>query len=236
MNTSRETNYDPIAEVYLKSTDEKPFTAYYERPFIIASLPDLKGKNVLDLGCATGYYSKYCLDRGANVMSVDVSRKMVDHTKNVCDNKVKAHIHDIAKPFTFIEDNEIDVIIGSLVMQYVEDWNAPLDEFFRILKVGGMCILSTHHPINDFTHFNQDDYFSKRLIEDEWKGFEKPIKVKYFVRPLSEYIQPILDCKLKLKRIVEPKPADSLKERDERMFARLEKRPCFLFFILNKEM
>jgi ubiquinone/menaquinone biosynthesis C-methylase UbiE len=122
-----------------------------------------------------------------------------------------------------------------LTLHYVEDWKNPLEEFYRILKVGGMCIISTHHPINDFTHFNQDDYFSKRLIEDEWKGFEKPINVKYFVRPLSEYIQPMLDCKLKLKRIAEPQPADSLKERDERMFARLQKRPCFLFYILNKE-
>lgn len=235
MNTSHETNYDPIAEVYLKSTDEKPFTVYYERPFIIENLPDLKGKNVLDLGCATGYYSRYCLDQGANVISVDASRKMVSHTAKICDNRIKAYVHDIAKAFTFIEDNEIDVIICSLVLHYVEDWTNPLEEFYRILKVGGKCIISTHHPINDFTHFNQDDYFSKRLIEDEWKGFEKPIKVKYFVRPLSEYIQPMIDCKLKLKSIIEPKPVNILKEKDERMFERLQKRPAFLFYILNKE-
>ena len=213
MDTSAETNYDPIAEAYL-ATEEKPFTAYYERPFITANLLKLSGKTVLDLGCATGYYSKYCLDQGAEVISVDASKKMVSHTAKICENRTKAYVHDIAKPFTFIEDNTIDIIICSLVLHYVENWDNTLEEFYRILKAGGRCIVSTHHPINDYTHFNQNDYFSKRLIEDEWKGFEKPIKVRYFVRPLSEYIQPIIECKLKLRNIAEPKPVNTLKRKD----------------------
>ena len=32
MNLRNGTNYDSIAEIYLSSTDEKPFTKYYERP------------------------------------------------------------------------------------------------------------------------------------------------------------------------------------------------------------
>jgi SAM-dependent methyltransferase len=233
MSTSDETNYDPIAEVYLMS-DGKPFTVYYERPFITANLPNLRGKRVLDLGCATGYYSKYCLDQGAEVISVDVSQKMVNHTETLCDNSIKSYVHDIAKPFSFVDADSIDVVICSLVLHYIENWTETLNEFHRMLKNGGTCLISTHHPINDYTHFNQDDYFSKRLIEDEWKGFITPIKVKYFVRSLSEYIQPMLDCKLKLKKIVEPQPAGSLKEKDGRIFDRLQKKPCFLFSILEK--
>ena len=115
-----ETNYDPIADVYL-SADEKPFTAYYERPFITANLPILDTKVVLDLGCATGYYSKNCLDRGAEVISVDASMKMIAHTANICDNKIKTYVHDIAEAFTFIDSNAIDIIICSLVLHYVEN-------------------------------------------------------------------------------------------------------------------
>jgi ubiquinone/menaquinone biosynthesis C-methylase UbiE len=120
-------------------------------------------------------------------------------------------------------------------LHYIENWKDILEEFYRILKPGGMVIISTHHPINDFTHFNQEDYFSKRLVEDEWKGFETPIKVKYFVRPLSEYIQPMLDCTLKLRTIAEPQPVATLKDKDEWAFERLRKRPTYLFYILEKD-
>ena len=134
MSSSNETNYDPIAEIYLASTDKKPFTTYYERPFIIDNLPPLNGKNVLDLGCATGYFSKYCLDKGAEVISIDISKKMINHTLNICENKIKAFVHDIAKPFTFIDSNTIDIIICSLVLHYIEKWDNILHNF-RLLKI-----------------------------------------------------------------------------------------------------
>jgi len=105
MSVSKDTNYDPIAEIYLASTDKKAYTKYYERPFIIENLPQVAGKNVLDLGCATGFYSKYCLDNGAEVISIDASKKMIDHTLKICENKVKAFVHDIAEPFTFLKSS-----------------------------------------------------------------------------------------------------------------------------------
>ena len=40
---------------------------YYERPFIISLLPELKGKVFVDAGCGTGYFSLYAQDKGANV-------------------------------------------------------------------------------------------------------------------------------------------------------------------------
>ena len=104
-----------------------------------------------------------------------------------------------------------------------------------MLKRGGTCIVSTHHPVNDFAHFSQQDYFSKRLIEDEWTGFEPPMKVKYFVRPLHGYMQPMIECKLTLKAIKEPGPVEILKQEDEKIYNRLLTRPVFLFYILEKD-
>lgn len=75
MSASNATNYDPIAEIYLVSTDKNPFTTYYERPFIIDNLTPLNGNNVLDLGCATGYFSKYCFNKGADCCEFQISIK-----------------------------------------------------------------------------------------------------------------------------------------------------------------
>lgn len=235
MSVSKDTNYDSFAEIYLASTDKKPYTTYYERPYIIKKLPPVDGKVVLDLGCATGFYSKQCLDNGAEVISIDTSKKMINHTLKLCENKIKAYVHDIAEPFTFLNSSSIDIAICSLVFHYIENWDETLEELYRVLRPGGKCIISTHHPVNDYTIFNQTNYFMKRLIEDEWKGFEKPIQVKYFVRPLNEYIQPLLKCNLKLKEMAEPKPVDILKEINEKMHFQLSNKPTFLFFILEKE-
>jgi SAM-dependent methyltransferase len=236
MLISDETNYDRVAEKYIAAADSKPFTANYERPFILANLPDLSGKTVLDLGCATGFYSKYCLDHGADVISVDASRKMVAHTAKICENKNRTYVHDIAKIFSFVESNTIDLIICSLVLHYIDNWNNTLEEFHRMLTAGGKCLISTHHPICDYTYFNQDDYFLKRLVEDEWDGFNTSIKVKYFVRPLNEYIQPMIDCKLQLNSISEPKPDTELATIDQKVFERLQRKPTFLFFVLEKDV
>jgi len=232
---SDRTNYDSIAAEYISSADKKPFTTYYERPFIIKNLPSVQGRKVLDLGCATGFYSKYCSERGADVISVDASKKMIEHTLEVCDNKIAGYVHDISKPFRFVDANSIDVIICSLVLHYLESWDKTLEEFHRMLVPGGKCIISTHHPINDFTHFNKENYFNKSLIEDEWSGFGEPLKVMYFVRPLNEYIQPMVSSNLTLLEIAEPEPDHSLKGIDREMYKRLKTRPAFLFFILEKE-
>jgi SAM-dependent methyltransferase len=229
------TSYESFAEKYLSTSNDNWVLNYYERPFMTEQLPSVYGLTVLDLGCASGYFSKYCLDRGAEVICVDASRKMVEHTVKLCDGKVRGHVHDIAIPMRFIDSNSVDIVICSLVLHYVENWEEPLNEFYRILKNGGKCIISTHHPINDYTRFNQESYFSMRLIEDEWKNFGKPLQVKYYVRPLSEYIQPMVRCKLRLAKVAEPMPSAELEELDGVFFNRLQQHPLFFFFVLEKE-
>jgi SAM-dependent methyltransferase len=234
--TANKTSYESIAENYLRTGGEKSFVKYYERPNMLKLLPaELTEKNVLDLGCASGFYSKYCLDNGAVVTAVDASAKMIHHTAEVCGNNpfLQTYVHDISRPFTFLQDSSFDLIICSLVLHYIEDWNPVLAEFGRILRPGGKCLISAHHPINDYTLFNEDSYLEKKLIDDVWKGFDPPLEVSYYVRPLKEYIQPILDSTLKLVRLVEPEPAEELKERNYSMYLRLNNEPTFVFYVLE---
>jgi SAM-dependent methyltransferase len=235
MGTVNDTSYESFAEKYLSTSNDNWVLNCYERPFMTEQLPNVYGLTVLDLGCASGYFSRYCLDRGAEVMCVDISPKMVEHTLKLCDSKVRGHVHDIAEPMRFIDSDSVDIIICSLVLHYVANWEDTLNEFHRILKKGGKCLVSTHHPINDYMHFNQEDYFLTRLIEDEWKNLGKPLRVKYYVRPLSEYIQPMLSCKLRLAKVAEPMPSAELEELDKAFFNGLKQHPLFLFFVLEKE-
>jgi SAM-dependent methyltransferase len=195
----------------------------------------MENLTVLDVGCATGFYSKYCQDRGAKIICIDASQKMVDHTLQLCGGKAEGHVHDVAQPMNFVQSGSIDVIICSLVLHYIEKWEGILSEFHRILRNGGICVISTHHPVNDYTRFNQKNYFCTRLIEDEWKNFGKPLRVKYYVRPLSAYIEPLVSCDLTLTKVAEPMPSEELKELSREFFRDLRRHPLFLFFVLEKK-
>jgi ubiquinone/menaquinone biosynthesis C-methylase UbiE len=50
----------------------------------------------------------------------------------------------------------LDVVICSLVLHYVEHWEDTLNEFHRILRKGGKCLVSTNYPITDYKHFNKE--------------------------------------------------------------------------------
>ncbi len=235
MTHGDQTNYDAIAEVYLGSTDEKAFVSHYERPYMLRHMPELAGKTMLDLGCGTGFYSHFALGKGARAISVDASPKMIEHTNMRCGGKNEPHVHDLGEPLGFLGDSSIDVTICSLVLHYIERWEPVLAEVYRVLKPGGVCLVSTHHPINDYTHSGESGYFETRFIEEVWKGFSAPITVRYFVRPLSEYLRPFLQSSFTIRGIDEPMPTPELEQSDPVMNERLSIRPTFLFFVLEKE-
>src|SRR5215475_16081909 len=72
------TDYDSIADRYVREIDERSWNALYERPATLALLPDVKGKHVLDAGCAHGWYTDWLLRNGASVVAVDISARMVE--------------------------------------------------------------------------------------------------------------------------------------------------------------
>jgi len=228
--SAAETSYEPFAENYLSAVNEKPYTAYYERPAMLSLLPEkLDGINIIDAGCGSGFYSEYFISKAAIVTAFDASRKMLEHTRERCGGKVKCVLADLSKPLDGIKDGTIDIITASLVMHYIKDWDAAFREFHRVLKNGGSLIFSIHHPMIDYLLFNKKGYFETELIEDEWKGFGGgSIKVKYFVRPMGEVISPLLEAGFKIDKFLEPRPVAECREKYPKTFEKLSKEPGFL--------
>lgn len=49
-----------------------------------AMLPDLRGKEVLDLGCGLGWHCRYAIENGAeSVIGVDISEKMLAKAREI---------------------------------------------------------------------------------------------------------------------------------------------------------
>jgi SAM-dependent methyltransferase len=232
------TSYDSITvEDYITHV-ERPLSwnNLYERPSMITRLPSLKNKNVLDIGCASGFYTEYALNKGANVTAVDISKIMIDRlAEKIKSPRLTLHCADIAQPMPFLESDTFDCIICSLVLHYIKDWEKPLAEIYRVMKKGGRLVISTHHPFSMYLYLKPESYFDFKLVEDTWgaRG-PHPFKVHYYIRPLTVILRPIIQSKYKIIGIDEPLPDEKCKKLAPETYKRLLERPGFLFITLEK--
>ena len=237
-NDSELTSYDSIAiEDYIAHVDRPlSWNNLYERPAMIARLPMLKAKNVLDIGCASGFYAKYALDNGANVTAVDISKVMTERlSTRIKSVKLTIFCADIAKPMPFLISNVFDCVICSLILHYIKDWEPLLAELHRVMKKGGRLVISTHHPFDIYQYFKLSNYHDFKLVEDTWgSSGPRPFKVHFYVRPLKEVLRPIIQSKFKIISIDEPLPTKECKELAPEVYKRLMERPGFLFIVLEK--
>jgi SAM-dependent methyltransferase len=51
-----------------------------------------------------------------------------------------------------------DLMLSSLVIHYLADWEPTLREFHRVLAPRGRLVLSTHHPFMYMRISGSDDY------------------------------------------------------------------------------
>lgn len=72
------TNYDQIAREY-REAKHQPWRWHIEHFTLFGAIGDLKGKDVLDLACGEGFYTRYIKrDGAARVVGVDLSAGMID--------------------------------------------------------------------------------------------------------------------------------------------------------------
>ena len=110
---------------------------------IIEEINPKEGESIIDLGCGTGYYL-YLL----NNLSVDLKLTGFDYDKRALDeaklmltdskiNFVAGDMHKMG-----FEDNTFDKAVSSEVLEHLEKDNVALKEIFRILKPGGVLVIS----------------------------------------------------------------------------------------------
>jgi SAM-dependent methyltransferase len=185
---SAKKEYDFMAgEYHNMRTKKYPQGWFYnemlEMPSVIELLGNVKGKKILDLGCGTGIYAKLLTKRGAIVKGFDISPEMIKIAKQEnpgLDLKIGS-AYDI--PF----DEKFDIVLASLVVHYIEDWDKMFSEIKRVLKNNGLFIFSTGNPVSEFpervnvgkkTIKTIGDYFKEGRKYAVWKNINgKNLKV-----------------------------------------------------------
>lgn len=124
-----------------------------------------KGK-ALDLGCGLGQYTKFMMDNGFEVTSIDISEEALEKLKDLVPN-ANTKQHDMSQKLPF-EDNEFELIIANLSIHYFDEKTTKslLNEIKRILKPGGYFIGSVNSSksfkyIKDVAVKIEDNYYQE---------------------------------------------------------------------------
>lgn len=228
-------DYDRMGEAYAVHAEASPYNALYDRPAILALAGDVRGQRVLDAGCAAGALSAELVERGADVLGVDVSQAMVRLAERRLAGRARFRVADIARPLDFLATGSIDLVAASLVMHYLRDWLPTLGEFRRVLSPGGRVVFSTHHPAEDWRWFQRPDYFATEEIVDRFPLGDRTAEVRFYRRPLSAIFAAIRKSGFQVDELDEPMPLPDCAEKHPDSYASLTTTPRFLYFRLRPE-
>ena len=126
--------YQELAHHYAAMIDRKPHNAYYDRPAMLKHWPDLKGLQCLDAGCGPGEYTGLLLERGAKVIAVDVSDKMIEIARARHGQRAEFRIMDLSAEHLDFESAKFHFINAALCFDYIQDWDSLLENAIAFLN------------------------------------------------------------------------------------------------------
>jgi ubiquinone/menaquinone biosynthesis C-methylase UbiE len=113
---------------------------------------------VADIGCGPATMVKELLDRGFNVTGTDIAPHMIEECKVRFGNDPHATFLVSTADRIPLSDASQDAVTAMGLLEYINDEPAALREFHRILKPGGLAVLTYPHywspsrAWNRFTH------------------------------------------------------------------------------------
>jgi SAM-dependent methyltransferase len=220
--------YDALADAYAAQADTKPHNAYYERPATMSLIDEVDGRTILDAGCGPGVYSKWLLDRGAQVVAIDASERMLSHARKRTENLAVYYHANMEEPLSFLDNGSFDGILSALAVGYVRDQMALFAEFRRLLRIGGWFVFSTEHPFFSYRYFKLENYYETQDVSCIWTGFGKRVCMPSYYHSLGTICEALSKNGFVIETLMEPKPTEDFRAADLERYEKLMRFPGFM--------
>jgi SAM-dependent methyltransferase len=224
--------YDAMGQAFERHAADSAYNAHYDRPAVLAALGPVAGLRVLDAACGPGFYAQELAGRGAQVAAFDASAVMVGLARGRLGGRAVVCRATLGAALPYA-DGVFDLIVCALAMHYADDRGAAFAGFFRVLRPGGAVVISVQHPFMDWLR-KGGSYFGATLETDTWHGSFGDQPVQFWREPLSALCAAATSAGFLIEQVIEPQPAESMRERHPDDYRKLTTEPGFLILRLVK--
>lgn len=164
-----------------------------EQENMLALMPLLAEKIVLDLACGTGRYGKIAESQNAQqVIGIDNSFAMLE--KRAISQGILATSEEIP-----LSDESIDVVLCGLALGHLPELRSSLSEISRVLQPKGIALISDFHPYQFLSG-------ARRTFQSNNKSYA----VEHYVHHISDYFAMGQAVNLQITGVREPTFKDNV--------------------------
>lgn len=219
-------SYDDIAAWY----DEYAGAgSLLDDPFFPAVQPllgEIAGLRLCDLACGQGRVARHLAERGARVVGIDLSGKLLAIARRYerAAPRGVVYLRDDAQVLGAVRDAAFDGVICHMALMDIPDLAATVRAVYRVLRPGGWFVFAILHPCyhpppsGEITAADGticrtvSGYFTEGFWHSDARP-GPPGKVGAYHRTLSTYVNTLTDAGLVLERLNEPTATVGLAER-----------------------
>ena len=192
----------------------------FEIPALFSLLPDLEGKQVLDLGCGFGEHCMQYIQQGAShVTGIDLSEKMLEVARKENSHYCITYLHMSMEDIGELE-GVFDAVVSSLAIHYVEDFAGVIRQVYRLLKKGGVFVYSQENPLctchSGGERWTCDEQGNKVYLNLANYGVEQERESVWFVDNVKKYhrtFSTIINTLIGAGFTIEPLPTKEILEK-----------------------
>jgi len=147
--------HDPGTRQYFEELDRRVFDPRVlrltavpgGRPFsYYVDFGSVRGKDVLEVGCGSGFASQLFAEAGANVTAVDLTEWAVETTRaRFAAFGLAGDVRQADAELLPFEDGSFDVVFSWGVIHHTTDMDRALRELVRVLRPGGKLVLMLYN-------------------------------------------------------------------------------------------
>ena len=198
----KQKGWDRVADAY--AHDRRTGSIHHRfigDPALFKLVGKIFGKKILDAGCGEGFVSRELARRGAKVVGVDLSKKLLKLAQSEeIKTPLGVNYHNASlENLSCFPSGEFDMVVSNLVLHDLEKLTEALSELNRVLKKKGEFVISLLHP-----NSGKEKYFQRGWYESKWGGKYKTLASYH--RTMSDYVTALAKEGFLIEKIIEPRP------------------------------